>query len=72
MLCALLLLLLGLAFLYVHIARMFKRDYVVEINGRRISPWICSAVFQLWSFGMALSFHALSLVPRILKLLISA
>jgi hypothetical protein len=61
-----------LGFLYVHIARMFKRDYVVEINGHRISPWICSAVFQFWSFGMAVGMHALGLVPRIVRLLLAS
>jgi len=68
----LLLLLLSLSFMYVWAAHMFKKDFVVEINRRRISPGICSAVFFFWAVGMAMGFYALILLPPIIKLLLAS
>jgi uncharacterized membrane protein len=68
----LLLLLLSLSFMYVWAARMFKKDFVVEINRRRIPHGICSVVFFFWALGMAMSFHALSFIPPIIKLLLAS
>jgi hypothetical protein len=69
----LLLLLFILSFAYVWRApSLFKKDFVVVINGYRISPWICSVVFCFWVLGMAMSFYALSLLPRLIKILLAS
>jgi hypothetical protein len=38
---------------YVYWVHQFRKEWRVQINGYRISPWVCSAVYLIWIFGMA-------------------
>lgn len=63
--------LFSLGFLYVYMASVFRKQFVVQINAYRVSPWACSAVFFFWVLGMAVCIGVLSLVPLILKHLLA-
>jgi hypothetical protein len=56
---------------YRRMAVLFQKSYNVEINGHRISPWACSAVFMLWVLGMAYGIYLLSFIPLIFKRLLA-
>ena len=56
----------GIAAMYLGQVFQFKKYWRVEINGYRISPWVCSAVFMFWILGMAVSIYMLSFIPTVL------
>lgn len=56
----------GIAVTYIAQASQFRKYWRVEINGYRISPWVCSAVFMFWILGMAVSIYMLSFIPTVL------